>query len=59
MKIHKWYSAIIVSIRVIGCLISGITQASSYPESAATDLWAVVLYIPVAIYTWILVKRKE
>jgi len=59
MKALKWYSIVIVTLGTIACFINGLSELSQYPETATSDFWGGVLFIPVAVYMWMQVKRKE
>lgn len=48
MHFLKWYSPIVVSLSLLGVLIVP-------SENRAIDWWAIVLYLPIAVYLWILI----
>lgn len=59
MKILKWYSAVVIVFSTIGCFITGLTQLAQDTTEASNNLWGAVLFVPIAVYMCMMIKRKE
>jgi len=58
MKILRWYSVIWITLSLLFLIIGLISGTQMNVYERAIDLWAIAFAIPVAVYLWVLIKRK-
>ena len=48
MKILAWYTAIMVAFSLVAMFVEAVTTTST--EIISTNIWGIVLYIPIVVF---------
>lgn len=56
MKFLKWYSALMVTWSIVAMAIEMVGETDAY--NVQVNLWGIAMFIPVAIYLWIVCIKK-